>query len=207
MKTLQENNVLKILIVAGLTLWKFGIVETLGDNSYALTDEEYKFSLGKDYVFFEIMEPEQLAYTYKANPAVFAPAWNHSHSLIPLVPTEPACGCGKILNSEEVEGNIALIERGECSFVSKVVRAQEAGAVGVIVTDEDTDNDELFISMADDTTGREANIPAAFVLGKNGYIIKNTLSRLSLHAATINIPVNISNIDIHKINQPPWVVW
>ena len=49
------------------------------------------------------------------------------------------------------------------------MRAQEAGAVGVIVTDEDTDNDELFISMADDTTGREANIPAAFVLGKNGY--------------------------------------
>ena len=41
--------------------------------------------------------------------------------------------------------------------------------MGVIVTDEDTDNDELFISMADDTTGREANIPAAFVLGKNGY--------------------------------------
>ena len=50
-----------------------------------------------------------------------------------------------------------------------MVRAQEAGAVGVIVTDEDTDNDELFISMADDTTGREATIPAAFVLGKNGY--------------------------------------
>ena len=49
------------------------------------------------------------------------------------------------------------------------MRAHEAGAVGVIVTDEDTDNDELFISMADDTTGREANIPAAVVLGKNGY--------------------------------------
>ena len=39
------------------------------------------------------------------------------------------------------------------------------------------------------------------------YIIKNTLSRLSLHAATINIPVNISSIEIHKINQPPWIVW
>ena len=37
------------------------------DNSYALTDEEYKFSLGKDYIFFEITDPEQLAYTYKVN--------------------------------------------------------------------------------------------------------------------------------------------
>ena len=41
--------------------------ETLEDNSYALTDEEYKFSLGKDYIFFEITDPEQLAYTYKVN--------------------------------------------------------------------------------------------------------------------------------------------
>jgi len=207
MKTLEEKNILKILIVAGLTFRTFEIVGSLEDNSYALTDEEYKFSLGKDYIFFEITEPEQLAYTYKANPAVFAPAWNHSHSGIPLVPTQPSCGCGHILNSELVGGNIALVQRGECSFVSKVVRAQEAGAVGVIVTDEDTDNDQLFISMADDTTGREANIPAAFVLGKNGYIIKNTLSRLALPSATINIPVNISRTDIYKLNQPPWIVW
>ena len=91
-----------------------------------------------------------------------------SHSGIHLVPTRPPCGCGFIQNPEEVEGRLALIERGECSFVSKVIRAQAAGAVGVIVTDEDHDNDELFISMADDTTEREVNIPAAFVIGKNG---------------------------------------
>ena len=40
---------------------------SLEDNTYALTDEEYKFSLGKDYIFFEITEPEQLAYTYKVS--------------------------------------------------------------------------------------------------------------------------------------------
>ena len=57
---------------------------------------------------------------FQANPAVFAPAWNHSHVSVPLVPTEPGCGCGHITNSDQVEGNIALIERGECSFVSKV---------------------------------------------------------------------------------------
>ena len=39
------------------------------------------------------------------------------------------------------------------------------------------------------------------------YIIKNTLSRLSLSSATINIPVNISRTDIYKLNQPPWIVW
>ena len=30
-----------------------------------MTDEEYRWSLGTDYIFFEITEPEQLAYTYK----------------------------------------------------------------------------------------------------------------------------------------------
>ncbi len=37
------------------------------------------------------------------------------------VPTYPPCGCGFIKNHEELEGRVALIERGECSFVSKVV--------------------------------------------------------------------------------------
>merc|ERR1712073_227743 len=73
MKTLEEKNVLKILIVAGLTFRTFEIVGSLEDNSYALTDEEYKFSLGKDYIFFEITEPEQLAYTYKATSST--PSW------------------------------------------------------------------------------------------------------------------------------------
>ena len=148
-----------------------------------------------------------MAYTYKANPAVFAPRWNESLYNVKLVPSDPSCGCGHITNSDMVEGHLALIQRGECSFVSKVVRAQEAGAVGVIVTDEDSDNDQLFIAMADDTTGRDVSIPAAFVLGKNGHMIKSTLSRLSLSSAVVNIPVNISRIDPYKLRQPPWLVW
>jgi hypothetical protein len=38
----------------------------------------------------------------------------------------------------------------------------------VIVTDMDEENDEYFISMVDDTTQRQAHIPAGFLLGKNG---------------------------------------
>ena len=62
------------------------------------------------------------------------------------------------------------IERGECSFVSKVIRAQESGAVAVIVTEMNEDNDEFFISMVDDTTKRKAEIPAGYLLGKNGSV-------------------------------------
>jgi hypothetical protein len=63
---------------------------------------------------------------------------------------------------------VALIERGECSFQSKVIKAQEAGAVAAIITDSDQGNDEMYVSMQDDTTDREVGIPAGFLLGKNG---------------------------------------
>ena len=33
---------------------------------------------------------------------------------------------------------------------------------------QDAENDELFISMVDDTTAREVEIPAVFMLGRNG---------------------------------------
>jgi len=197
--------IFKILIAAGLTFRTLGGLKTIEDP--VMTDDEYRASIGRDYIFFEITQPEELAYTYKANPAGFTPPWNNTYNGFQLVPTVPACGCGFIENSDDIEGKVALIERGDCSFVSKVIRAEDAGAVAVIVTDQDHDNDELFISMVDDTTEREVNIPAAFVLGKNGHIIKKVLDKLSLPAAVINIPVNISRISPHKLNQPPWLVW
>ena len=184
-------------------------LESQEDLSIALTDEEYRSSLGPDYIFFEILEPEQLSFTYKvwkvrdtavavtlyillqANPAVFAPSWTVSHSGIPLVPTLPASGCGFIQNYQQIAGRLALIQRGECSFVSKVVRAQEAGAVGVIVWDEDHHNDQFFISMADDTTDREVNIPAAFVLGKNGWVLGRQLLLKFFGPTTFHTPQGI----------------
>ena len=85
-----------------------------------------------------------------------------------LVPSDPECGCGSYFNAEDVEGKIALIDRGECSFVSKAIKAQEAGAVAAVITDQDMENDELYIVMQDDTTNRKVDIPLGFLLGKNG---------------------------------------
>jgi hypothetical protein len=38
-------------------------------------------------------------------------------------------------------------------------------------------------------------------------MIKETLAKLDLSSALINIPVNISRISPYKLNQPPWMVW
>jgi len=179
-------------------------VDVMTENS--ISDLEYKLYM-KDYVFFEITYPEEIAFTYKASASSFSPSWNSSYEGVALVPTDPPCACGAIRNQEEVEGRIVLIERGDCSFVSKVVRAEESGAVGAIITDTDIHNDDLYISMIDDTTDRRVSIPAIFLLGKNGQIILRSLERAKLSQAVINIPINITNIKLNQINQPPWMVW
>ena len=41
--------------------------------------------------------------------------------------------CQPLVNGAEVDGKIAVVDRGECLFVEKVQAAQDAGAVGVVV--------------------------------------------------------------------------
>ena len=59
----------------------------------------------------------------------------------------------------------------------------------------------------DDSTDREVTIPVGFLLGRNGQVIRNTLHKLRLDEAVINVPINLTNVATHKWKQPPWVVW
>lgn len=44
-----------------------------------------------------------------------------------------ACGTGPLTNAAAINGNIALIDRGGCTFVQKVKRAQDSGAIAAII--------------------------------------------------------------------------
>jgi hypothetical protein len=46
-----------------------------------------------------------------------------------------ACTALSAINALAVNGKIALIDRGTCSFPQKVKNAQNAGAIGVIIAD------------------------------------------------------------------------
>jgi hypothetical protein len=61
-----------------------------------------------------------------------------------------------------------LIVFSECSFVTKVINAQESGALGVIVLDDNLATDG-FVDMIDDLTKRTVEIPAMFLQYKDGY--------------------------------------
>ncbi|TDF41633.1 peptidase [Alteromonadaceae bacterium M269] len=49
-------------------------------------------------------------------------------------------GCETPTNPNEILGNIAIVDRGECNFTVKVVNAQNAGAVAVIIVNNRPDN-------------------------------------------------------------------
>lgn len=172
--------------------------------------------IGSD-VFFEIVDPAELEYTYRLRPARdFGATFNASFKLVEvaLVPTQPKDGCTAIRNWDEVRGSVALVERGECSFIHKAIEAEKAGALAIIITDSDGLEDgeegeevDYYIEMVDDNTERESRIPAGFLLGKNGRIIRRTLQNLDLNFAIINIPVNLTFVQPHQINHPPWLGW
>lgn len=46
-------------------------------------------------------------------------------------------GCEPLTNAAAVNGNIALIRRGNCNFTVKTINAQNAGAVAVIISNND----------------------------------------------------------------------
>jgi len=49
--------------------------------------------------------------------------------------------------------------------------ASDAGAVAVVIKDNDINNSQLMIDMIDDGTGRPVNIAAFFMMGKDGYVL------------------------------------
>ena len=73
-------------------------------SNHAFSENEYKHSIGSGYVFFEIVAPRELQYTYKISPAPFATPFNATfRDPIALVMAEPTCGCGFLRNFEDIE--------------------------------------------------------------------------------------------------------
>ncbi|KAJ1525779.1 hypothetical protein ONE63_008984 [Megalurothrips usitatus] len=185
------------------------LVNSVASNLHLMEGTSIPEILGSD-VFFEIIDPRELGYTYRLRPAKdFGAPFNDSFQAVGvgLVPVDPPSGCGWPQNADSVEGNIALVERGECSFVSKALKMEEVGALAVIVADNDIRGDEHFIDMVDDNTLREVHIPAGFLLGKNGHMIRRTLEKLRRKRAVVNIPVNLTYVPLVKHKQPPWLGW
>lgn len=77
-------------------------------------------------------------------------------------------GCETFINAEETEGKIALVDRGGCDFSTKALRAQQAGAIGVIICNFEDD----LTNMNPGQDGSSVNIPVVFIQNSDCAVIR-----------------------------------
>ncbi|XP_074443284.1 protease-associated domain-containing protein 1 isoform X1 [Larus michahellis] len=161
-----------------------------------------------EYLYFQVLSPGDIRYIFTATPAKdFGGVFNTRYDQIHLVPADPPEACGELNNGVFIQDQIALVERGGCSFLSKTRVIQEHGGRAVIIADNAYDNDSFYIEMIQDSTRRTADIPALFLLGRDGYMIRRSLEQHGLPWAVISIPVNVTSIPTYEMMQPPWTFW
>lgn len=79
-----------------------------------------------------------------------------------MVVAQPPLADAPLIN--DVEGKLVLIERGGCSFPEKVKRAQTAGALAVIIANNDMENPgTAFVMSAHPSAVTDVNIPSVMV--------------------------------------------
>ncbi len=79
-----------------------------------------------------VNSPAGIAGGYPAATAFFNPS-SPSSITGNIIVSSPAEGCSALSNASAVAGKIVVINRGTCTFVTKVKNAQNAGAIGVII--------------------------------------------------------------------------
>ncbi|XP_068560004.1 protease-associated domain-containing protein 1-like [Cebidichthys violaceus] len=161
-----------------------------------------------ELLYFRVISPEEIGYIFSAAPAKdFGGDFTSSYDEIFLVPADPADGCSELEDRELVQGQVVLVERGGCSFVQKARHVEEAGGKAVLIADDAADNDSQYLDMIADGSAAKPSIPALFLLGRDGMMIRRSLQRQALPWAVISIPVNVSSLASFPLKQPPWTLW
>lgn len=141
--------------------------------------------------------------TFNAQSGNFGPGlppWGISGALVlvddGVAPTSDACE-SPFVNAGDIRGAIALIDRGNCNFDDKVERAQDAGAIAVIIANNSGDtlipmfgNNEAIV------------IPSVFIGQSDGATLKALLpdALVSLQTTASLAGTQNSNIRIHAPN-------
>jgi subtilisin family serine protease len=120
----------------------------------------------------EVLAPASIAGTYYCVEGAITPPLTNSEPVIGrVVYARPALGCGALDNPSALRGNIALIDRGTCFFSEKILHAQRAGAIAVIMVNN---QDTAPIVMGGDGTG--ITIPGVMISQADGARIKARLT-------------------------------
>ena len=126
-----------------------------------------------------VQSPPAIAGVLDAGDAEFGPALGTGITGTLVRALDPVEGpgqtatdaCSSLTNAAEVSGRIALIDRGVCDFIVKVKNAQNAGAIGAVVVNNQGD---AFIIMGG--VDPSIVIPSAFVGQSDGALLEANLA-------------------------------
>ncbi|MDC9723116.1 MAG: T9SS type A sorting domain-containing protein [Urechidicola sp.] len=132
-----------------------------------------------------VNSPGSIAGDYDFVPAGFGPAIGSFSGNLVLASTAsgvPTEACTALNNAGAINGNIAVIERGNCEFGTKVLNAENAGAVAVIVINNVAGAP---ISMGAGAVGDTVTIPSFMISQADGAGILTELG----NSNTVNVSV------------------
>ena len=153
--------------------------------------------------FVVINSPGSLAGFCNAGPAQFGPALTESGVTGNVVLADDGIaptsnGCEPFVNAGAVSGNIALVDRGACSFDVKVENAQVAGATAVLVADNVWGPPD---PMADGPDPTPITIPSVRITLQNGDQIKAALA-----TSTVNVTMRLGLPDSFLEDNVRWLM-
>ena len=135
---------------------------------------------------FTVTEPAAIARNFDIGTASFGPAVRTSTLSGRVVVAKDGTdatsssttdGCTALTNASEIAGNIALIDRNNCTFVVKALNAQAAGAAGVIIANMPaTGRDETCYPPGMGGSSRDVQIPVISVSTTDGNTLKAQLN-------------------------------
>lgn len=76
-------------------------------------------------------------------------------------------GCDPLTNGTDVNGQIALVWRGECEFGTKALNAQNAGAIAIVIVNHSGEP----VGMAGGTDGINVTIPVVMISTSTGNLL------------------------------------
>ncbi|XP_026462618.1 ER degradation-enhancing alpha-mannosidase-like protein 3 isoform X3 [Ctenocephalides felis] len=118
-----------------------------------------------------------------------------------VVFTEPLRVCSEILNSKDLKGRIAIMERGDCIFVDKARKVEAAGAIAAIVVDNVPSTSStfspMFIMSGDGTD--DVHIPVVFLFTADANVLKIAMQK----DPNLEVVLGVAQMMKNQSNEAP----
>ena len=126
--------------------------------------------------FLQLNSPLEIAGPVLVGTAGFGPLITTKALKAAVVEVQDSLGlslaCSNIRNRSAINGKIALITRGTCTFKSKVLEAEKAGAIAVIIAN----TQDQILTMGNDNTSAKPKIPAILIQASDAERIRAQLA-------------------------------